>query len=150
VKKGSQSINPAANSTWVIAKKINALSAIICIQKRYAPYRVLNALMSFAMAEDMVGSIITMVDHGVVCAGPGIKIIKIVGSALTADRNDVRRISGMTIGCTTQSAKGRSVRGIGGALRTTRTRRARTRMTTRTTGGFEDEEDEEKDDKEED
>ena len=94
VKKGSQSSNPAANSTWVIAKKINALSAIICIQKRYAPYRVLNAVLMDAMAEDMVVSIMSTVYHGVVCAGPGIKIIKIVGSALTADRNDVRRISG--------------------------------------------------------
>jgi hypothetical protein len=57
------------------------------------------------------------------------KISKIVGGALPVDRNDVRRISGMPIIGSTQSAKGRSVRGVGGALRTTRTIRARTRTT---------------------
>lgn len=113
VKKGSQSSNPAANSTWVNAKKINALSAIIFIQKRNAPYRIFNAVQVDAMAEDIVLAIMSIVYHGVLCAGPGIKekIIKIVGSALTADRNDVRRISGMTIGKagSTQSAKEMSV-----------------------------------------
>ena len=61
------------------------------------------------MPEDILVSIMSMADHGVVCARPGMKIIKIVGSALTADRNDVRRISGMPIVTTTQSAKERSV-----------------------------------------
>ena len=61
-------------------------------------------------------------ENGVVCAGTGIMMKKIAGSALTAGRNDVRRISRLPIGGSTQSAKGRSVRGVGGAWCTARTR----------------------------